>query len=125
MMEWTGLALLILVGVGIISTGLPAAFILIAVASIGALVGLSTGTIPLSLLGALPGRLINFVRKRPATSFAALRDHGLAARPLAGGRRALSQQQCDFAEGWLCGIGHAARRLARADERLGRRQRAR
>jgi tripartite ATP-independent transporter DctM subunit len=58
-MEWTGLALLILVGVGIISTGLPAAFILIAVASIGALIGLSTSTIPLSLLGALPGRLIN------------------------------------------------------------------
>jgi len=59
MMEWTGLALLILVGVGIISTGLPAAFILIAVASIGALFGLAAGTIPLSLLGALPGRLIN------------------------------------------------------------------
>jgi tripartite ATP-independent transporter DctM subunit len=58
-MEWTGVALLILVGVGIISTGLPAAFILIAVASIGALIGLATGTIPLSLLGALPGRLIN------------------------------------------------------------------
>ena len=58
-MEWTGLALLILVGVGIISTGLPAAFILVAVASIGAFIGLSTGTIPLSLLGALPGRQIN------------------------------------------------------------------
>src|SRR5664279_6656651 len=58
-MEWTGLALLILVGVGIISTGLPAAFILIAVASIGALIGVASGTIPLSLLGALPGRLIN------------------------------------------------------------------
>src|SRR5471030_1256322 len=58
-MEWTGLALLILVGVGVISTGLPAAFILIAVASIGALLGLATDTIPLSLLGALPGRLIN------------------------------------------------------------------
>jgi tripartite ATP-independent transporter DctM subunit len=58
-MEWSGLALLILVGTGIISTGLPAAFILIAVASIGALLGLATNTIPLSLLGALPGRLIN------------------------------------------------------------------
>src|SRR5450631_4596211 len=58
-MEWTGVALLILVGVGFISTSLPAAFILIAVASIGALIGLATGTIPLSLLGALPGRLIN------------------------------------------------------------------
>src|SRR3984893_6066613 len=58
-MEWSGFALLIMVGVGIISTGLPAAFILIAVSSIGALLGLATDTIPLSLLGALPGRLIN------------------------------------------------------------------
>src|SRR6202166_2722279 len=58
-MEWSGFALLIMVGVGIISTGLPAAFILIAVSSIGALLGLPTDTIPLSLLGALPGRLIN------------------------------------------------------------------
>ncbi len=58
-MEWSGFALLILVGVGIISTGLPAAFILIAVASLGAALGLATDTIPLSLLWALPGRLIN------------------------------------------------------------------
>src|SRR5476651_2007539 len=58
-MEWSGLALLIMVGIGIISTGLPAAFILIAVASIGAVLGLVTDTIPISLLGALPGRLIN------------------------------------------------------------------
>jgi hypothetical protein len=39
-MEWSGFALLILVGVGIISTGLPAAFVLIAVASLGAGLGL-------------------------------------------------------------------------------------
>src|SRR5476651_1948604 len=58
-MEWSGFALLILVGVSIISTGLPAAFILIAAASIGAVLGLVTDTIPISLLGALPGRLIN------------------------------------------------------------------
>src|ERR1700686_1923074 len=58
-MEWSGFALLILVGVGIISTGLPAAFLLIPVASVGALLGFVTDTIPLSLLGALPGRLIN------------------------------------------------------------------
>jgi tripartite ATP-independent transporter DctM subunit len=58
-MEWSGLTLLILVGIGIISTGLPAAFILIAVASIGAVLGLVTDTIPFSLLTALPGRLIN------------------------------------------------------------------
>src|ERR1035437_3911426 len=58
-MEWIGFALLILVGVGIISTGLPAAFVLIAVASLGAVLGLASGTIPFSLLGALPSRLIN------------------------------------------------------------------
>ncbi len=58
-MEWSGFALLILVGVGIISTGLPAALVLIAVASLGAALGLAAGTIPLSTLWALPGRLIN------------------------------------------------------------------
>src|SRR5664280_42550 len=58
-MEWSGFALLILVGVGIISTGLPAAFVLIAVAGLGAVLGLASGTIPFSLLSALPGRLIN------------------------------------------------------------------
>jgi len=58
-MEWSGLALLILVGVGIISTGLPAAFVLIAVATLGAALGVAAGTIPFSLLSALPNRLIN------------------------------------------------------------------
>src|ERR1035437_5172742 len=58
-MEWSGFALLILVGVGIISTGQPAAFVLIAVASLGAVLGLASGTIPFSLLSALPARLIN------------------------------------------------------------------
>ena len=58
-MEWSGLALLLLVGAGIIGTGLPAAFVLIIAASIGAVFGLMTGTIPPPLLGALPGRLIN------------------------------------------------------------------
>ena len=58
-MEWAGFALLILVGVGIISTGLPAAFILITVATFGAAAGVAAGTIPFTLLWALPGRLIN------------------------------------------------------------------
>ena len=58
-MEWSGLALLIVVGVGIISTGLPAAFILLAAATLGAVIGLVGGVIPLNLLWALPGRLIN------------------------------------------------------------------
>jgi tripartite ATP-independent transporter DctM subunit len=57
-MEWSGLALLLLVGLGIIGTGLPAAVVLIIAASIGAVLGLMTGTIPSSLLGALPGRII-------------------------------------------------------------------
>ncbi|MBV9261482.1 MAG: TRAP transporter large permease subunit, partial [Pseudolabrys sp.] len=40
-------------------TGLPAAFILITAASIGAVIGVIGDTIPLSLLGTLPARLIN------------------------------------------------------------------
>src|SRR6202142_1625292 len=58
-MEWSGFALLILVGVGIISTGLPAAFVLITAASLGAVLGVATGVIPLNILWALPGRLVN------------------------------------------------------------------
>ena len=58
-MEWSGLGLLIVVAIGIISTGLPAAFILLAAATLGAAIGLVSGVIPLSLLWALPGRLIN------------------------------------------------------------------
>jgi tripartite ATP-independent transporter DctM subunit len=58
-MAWTGFALLILVGAGIIGTGLPAAFVLITVASLGAVIGIISGVIPFSLLWALPGRLIN------------------------------------------------------------------
>ncbi len=58
-MELAGFALLILVGIGIISTGLPAAFVLIGAASLGAALGLATGTFPAALLGALPERLIN------------------------------------------------------------------
>src|SRR5258708_10111129 len=58
-MDWVGLALLVLVGVGIISTGLPAAVVLIAVASCGAVLGVVTGAFDGSLLSALPGRLIN------------------------------------------------------------------
>ena len=58
-MQWAGLGLLVLVGVGIISTGLPAAVVLIAVAGLGAILGVVTGAIDVSILGALPGRLIN------------------------------------------------------------------
>src|SRR5665213_1097642 len=60
-MEWSGLGLLLLVGAGIVSTGLPAAFILIGAATLGALLGITTGTIPLALLSALPNRLVNLL----------------------------------------------------------------
>jgi tripartite ATP-independent transporter DctM subunit len=58
---WSGLGLLALVAAGIVSTGLPAFVVLIAVASLGALVGLATGAVPFSLLTALPGRLVNLL----------------------------------------------------------------
>jgi len=60
-MEWTGIALLLLVGVGIIGTGLPATVVLVAVALFGAALGWATGTVPVGLLWALPGRLINLL----------------------------------------------------------------
>ena len=44
-MEWVGLALLALVGVGIILTGLPAAVVLVAVATFGAIIGVAAGAI--------------------------------------------------------------------------------
>ena len=58
-MEWSGLVLLVLVGIGIITTGLPAAFVLITVAVLGTAFGLAAGAIPPSVLWALPSRLIN------------------------------------------------------------------
>jgi tripartite ATP-independent transporter DctM subunit len=58
---WIGLALLVLVGAGIVLTGLPAFVVLIAVASFGAIAGLATGAVPYSLLTALPGRLLNLL----------------------------------------------------------------
>lgn len=61
MSAWSGLGLLFLVAAGIVFTGLPAFAVLIAVASLGALAGLATGTISYALLTALPGRLINLL----------------------------------------------------------------
>jgi tripartite ATP-independent transporter DctM subunit len=58
---WSGLGLLLLVAAGIVFTGLPAFVMLVTVASLGALAGLATGTVPYSLLTALPGRLINLL----------------------------------------------------------------
>ena len=50
-MAWVGLALLVLVGAGIISTGLPAAVVLIAVATCGTVLGVVAGAIDVSTLG--------------------------------------------------------------------------
>ncbi len=58
-MEWFGFALLVMVGVGIISTGLPAAVVLMAVAVFGAVTGVAAGAIDAATLWALPSRLIN------------------------------------------------------------------
>jgi tripartite ATP-independent transporter DctM subunit len=58
-MGWAGLVLLLLVGVGIICTGLPAAVVLIAVAACGAIFGVVAGAIDVATLGALPSRLVN------------------------------------------------------------------
>jgi tripartite ATP-independent transporter DctM subunit len=58
-MAWLGLALLGLVGAGIIFTGLPAAVVLVTAATIGAIVGIAAGAIEPATLGALSTRLIN------------------------------------------------------------------
>ena len=60
-MAYTGLVLLVLVGLGIIFTGLPAAMVLIGIASAGAAFGVVSGAIPLALLSALPNRLVNLL----------------------------------------------------------------
>jgi tripartite ATP-independent transporter DctM subunit len=60
-MPWLGLVLLLLVGLGILFTGLPAAIVLIGVASAGAAFSVLSGAIPLALLSALPGRLVNLL----------------------------------------------------------------
>ncbi|MBV9557144.1 MAG: TRAP transporter large permease subunit [Pseudolabrys sp.] len=59
MMGYFGLILLVLVGFALVTTGLPAAFILIGAATIGAIAGIATDTVPLAVLGALLSRLIN------------------------------------------------------------------
>lgn len=61
MMPAFGLALLGLVGIGVIATGLPAAVVLIVVACLGAAVGALNGDVPIGLFAALPQRLINLL----------------------------------------------------------------
>src|SRR5215813_809823 len=60
-MAWAGFPLLVLVGVGIVCTGLPAAVVLMMVATLGAMLGVLAGVIEFSTLGALPSRLINLL----------------------------------------------------------------
>jgi tripartite ATP-independent transporter DctM subunit len=60
-MEWFGFALLIMVAVGIIATGLPAAVVLMAVAAFGAAAGVAVGAVDAATLWALPSRLINLL----------------------------------------------------------------
>ena len=61
MMPWLGLALLALVGCGVIFTGLPAAVVLIAAACTGTVIGAIGGDVPVQLIGVLPERLINLL----------------------------------------------------------------
>jgi TRAP-type mannitol/chloroaromatic compound transport system permease large subunit len=60
-MPWLGLGLLVLVGVGVVLTGIPAAVVLLAAACFGAVVGAISGAVPVQLLGVLPERLINLL----------------------------------------------------------------
>jgi tripartite ATP-independent transporter DctM subunit len=60
-MDVLGLALLGLVGVTLVLTGLPAYAVLIFAAVVGAALAVAGGSIPMSLLAALPGRLINLL----------------------------------------------------------------
>jgi len=56
-----GLALLALVALGLIGTGLPAFVVLIGVSILGAVVAMLSGSLPTELLSALPGRLVNLL----------------------------------------------------------------
>src|SRR6516165_9567088 len=61
LMPWLGLSLLLLVGLGVVFTGIPAAVVLLAAACFGAVAGALSGAVPVQLLGALPERLINLL----------------------------------------------------------------
>ncbi|MGN6750000.1 MAG: TRAP transporter large permease subunit [Xanthobacteraceae bacterium] len=61
LMPWIGLILLLLVGLGVVFTGIPAAIVLLAAACLGAAIGALGGEVPVHLLGVLPERLINLL----------------------------------------------------------------
>lgn len=58
---WAGLVALIGVGVTVVSTGLPAAIVLVMAAGLAGLVGIISGAVPPSLVLALPGQLIGLL----------------------------------------------------------------
>lgn len=60
-MAWFGFSLLVMVGFGVIATGLPAAVVLMAMAAFGAAAGVGAGAIDAATLWALPSRLINLL----------------------------------------------------------------
>jgi tripartite ATP-independent transporter DctM subunit len=60
-MPWLGLSLLVLVGLGVVFTGIPVAIVLLTAACFGAAVGAINGAVPVQLLGVLPQRLINLL----------------------------------------------------------------
>ena len=60
-MPYLGLGLLLLAGLGIVVTGVPAAVVLLTTACIGAAAGALSGAVPIQLLGVLPERLINLL----------------------------------------------------------------
>ena len=60
-MAWFGIALLVMVGAGIIASGLPAAVVLLTMATLGACAGVAAGVIDAATLWALPSRLINLL----------------------------------------------------------------
>ena len=60
-MPGLGLVLLAFVGVTLVLTGLPAYAVLILAAVLGGVAAVASGSVPLALLGALPGRLINLL----------------------------------------------------------------
>src|SRR6516164_3585718 len=62
LMPWLGLSLLLLVGVGVVFTGIPAAVVLLAASCFGAVAAALSGAMPVQLLGALPERLINLLK---------------------------------------------------------------
>src|SRR5260370_28607321 len=60
-MPWLGLSLLILVGLGVVFTGIPAAVVLLAAACFGAAVGAISAAAPVHLPRVLPELLVNLL----------------------------------------------------------------